>query len=446
MARLLWAEGHVAYFAGGCVRDRLRGEAPKDYDIATAATPAEIKAIFPRAIGIGEAFGVMLVRRSRHSIEVATFRSDSDYHDGRRPSAVRFGAPEDDARRRDFTINGLFEDPRTGEIIDFVGGREDLRRGLVRAIGDPADRLSEDRLRSLRAVRFAARFGYAIEPSTRAAIALANDLRGVSRERVGHELRRMLSDGGRAEAVVMIESLSMDAAVLQEAHQESALRRIRGLPPEASFETALGAWLLDRGESAASTGGSPGADVDRLRRWRRALVLSNAEAELVAQVIGVEARLRAPGRAAATVGEHSATKRASTPSTVVDPRGRLAPSGSWDELGIAARKRLAAAPGFAEALALLATVDAPRAATLEATVQVLAASGLSPVPLIDGDDLSRDLGLRPGPRFRSLLDAIYDAQLEGRIATRADAMRLAAELAKVPVRSSGTDDRPPRPK
>ena len=149
--------GYEAYFAGGCVRDRLLGREVNDYDIATSARPDEVKAVYPKARGVGEAFGVMLVRHGGHTFEVATFREDGPYHDGRRPSEVTYSTARRDAERRDFTINGLFEVPHTGEITDFVGGRDDLAAKLVRAVGDPEARIREDRLRMLRATRFAAR-------------------------------------------------------------------------------------------------------------------------------------------------------------------------------------------------------------------------------------------------------------------------------------------------
>ncbi|MCP4797338.1 MAG: CCA tRNA nucleotidyltransferase, partial [Phycisphaeraceae bacterium] len=178
MARCLIDAGHETYFAGGCVRDRLFGFTPTDIDIATAATPDAVRAIFPRARGVGASFGVMLVPNDGCSIEVATFRSDFAYEDGRRPGRVRYGTAEEDAQRRDFTINGLFEVPSDGRIVDLVGGRADIEARILRAIGDPEDRFEEDRLRMLRGVRFAARFDLAMEPATEAAISARADRLG----------------------------------------------------------------------------------------------------------------------------------------------------------------------------------------------------------------------------------------------------------------------------
>src|SRR6184192_3023117 len=159
-------DGHIAYFAGGCVRDMVRGLAPKDYDIATDARPEVVQRIFPRTYAVGAHFGVIIVLENDFQFEVATFRSDEAYIDGRHPSAVHFSSPEEDAKRRDFTINGMFYDPVAEEVIDFVGGRADIAAKLVRAIGDAAQRFAEDRLRMLRAVRFATVLGYKIDSQT----------------------------------------------------------------------------------------------------------------------------------------------------------------------------------------------------------------------------------------------------------------------------------------
>ena len=173
IVRRLRAAGHEAYLAGGCVRDRLLGREPQDYDVATAAPPETVREIFPRTVPVGAQFGVILVVEGDERFEVATFRSDDAYVDGRRPTAVHFGSAREDACRRDFTINALFEDPLTGKIHDFVGGIADLRAGVVRAIGDAAARIAEDRLRMLRAVRFAARLGFRLDDATQTAIVAA---------------------------------------------------------------------------------------------------------------------------------------------------------------------------------------------------------------------------------------------------------------------------------
>src|SRR5947199_9305851 len=166
VAARLRERGHIAYFAGGCVRDIIRGETPKDFDIVTDARPEEVQKLFPRTYAVGAHFGVIVVLENGFQFEVATFRSDDVYLDGRRPSEVRFSSPAEDARRRDFTINGMFFDPAKNEVIDFVGGRDDLKAKLIRAIGDPAQRFAEDRLRMLRAIRFATVLEFEIESET----------------------------------------------------------------------------------------------------------------------------------------------------------------------------------------------------------------------------------------------------------------------------------------
>ena len=201
IAARLHAAGYTAYLAGGCVRDRLLGHAPKDFDVASNAPTAVVQRVFPKTIPVGVQFGVVIVIQDEEAVEVATFRADDVYLDGRHPTGVRFSSPEEDARRRDITINGMFLDPVSDTVIDYVGGQEDLARGIIRAIGDPAARISEDRLRMLRAVRFAARFGFAIEPATFAAMhAAAPSIIDIAWERIGDEVVRILTDSTAGSA------------------------------------------------------------------------------------------------------------------------------------------------------------------------------------------------------------------------------------------------------
>lgn len=402
VAATLREAGFETYFAGGCVRDHLFGIEPADVDVATAARPEDVRSHFPHARGVGAHFGVMLVPSGGRMIEVATFRSDGAYHDGRRPVEVSFGSAEADARRRDFTINGLFEDPESGRIIDFVGGRADLDAGVLRAIGDPEERFEEDRLRMLRAVRFAARFELEIDPATFEAIRRRADRLGaVSRERVGHELRRMLGHRSRAVAAARLESLGLDRAVLGADRTvggraaASELTRLRGLEPTADWEDALAAWEIDRG----------GVDVDPESILRMAdrvterLVLSNQEHDDLVEVLRI--------------------------------RGWL--QDGWGEAGVALRKRWASRSGFGRALALLEPESPDLVAVVRRDVARLAESGLAPTPLVGGDDLVA-AGLRPGPAFREILDSVYDRQLEGGLADRdaalAAALALATEIAR----------------
>src|SRR5688572_30028855 len=208
--------GHVAYFAGGCVRDLLLGLEPKDYDVATDAPPDRVRELFKRTQAVGQAFGVILVRVGRSQVEVATFRAEGKYLDGRRPSEVRFTTAEEDAKRRDFTINGLFLDPVTDEVIDYVGGQEDLKNNVLRAIGDPRVRFEEDYLRLLRAVRFVARFNMNLDPETAKAIrAGAANLKAISPERVADELRLMLTPATRKVAWPNLENYGLAQVIFR---------------------------------------------------------------------------------------------------------------------------------------------------------------------------------------------------------------------------------------
>jgi poly(A) polymerase len=385
VARKLREAGHRSLFAGGCVRDSILGLEAADFDVATSAIPAEIRQIFPRAMGVGESFGVMLVRHGGRSIEVATFRADGVYVDGRRPDAVRFSDDREDAARRDFTINGLFEDPETGEIIDHVGGRADLAAGILRAIGSADDRLHEDRLRALRAARFAARFALTIDPGTEAAVRrIAHDLTGVSRERIGNEVRRMLLHSSRARAVDLIESLGLAPSVLGESAPAGDHALLRALPVTAGFAESLAAWMLGRLASDTSPA--------RQRRWREALILSNEESDLLAAILSLRPRI----------------------------------AGTWVGGDRAVRKRLAAAPGFAGAMAILRAEHHPVVAAVDADLPALRAEGIQPAPMVTGDDLVA-MGMSPGPAFRPMLDRAYDLQLNGGFSDRDAALAVVRE-------------------
>jgi poly(A) polymerase len=222
VVRRLREAGFVAYWAGGCVRDQLLGRAPKDYDVATDATPPQIREVFGRrcTLAIGAAFGVITVLGPKQAgqIEVATFRRDAPYSDGRHPDSVTFSTAEEDASRRDFTVNGLFYDPIREQVIDFVGGREDLAQRVIRAIGNPRDRFGEDRLRMLRAVRFTATFGFALDADTLAAVReMAGEITMVSPERIAMEMRQMLAAPGRGTAVRLLVETGLAEAILPEA-------------------------------------------------------------------------------------------------------------------------------------------------------------------------------------------------------------------------------------
>jgi hypothetical protein len=410
IVRRLRDAGHVAYFAGGCVRDELLGLAPTDYDVATDAIPDRIRSLFRRTAEVGAAFGVVLVTPGRDeggaddaTVEVATFRSDGPYTDRRRPDAVTFSTPQADAQRRDFTVNALYLDPLVPDgtgVIDFVGGAADLKQRVIRAVGDPEARLAEDHLRALRAVRFAARLGFEIDPPTAAAIrAHTRELKGVSRERIGEEMRRMFALPTRAAALGILEALGLDEPVLEEPTRVSGLRLVQGLEGQTGFAAGLAAWAIDRGLVVTGPAGGPGLASGLIRRYRKALCLSNTERDELLAILG-------------TIG-----------SVVRD----------WAGAGVAQRKRMAGGAGFQEAARLLRTLEPGMAARVDADVAALARtpSGVAPEPVVDGDDLVA-AGLSPGPRFKRLLEVIYDAQLEDRVITKDDGIRLARELGENP--------------
>lgn len=393
IVRRLRDRGFTAYLAGGCVRDELLGQTPKDFDVATDARPDDIRSLFRRTAEVGAAFGVMLVREFGPTIEVATFRADGPYTDKRRPDSVAFADAERDARRRDFTVNALFIDPlATGEgrIIDFVDGRRDLTDKTLRAVGDPDRRLGEDHLRALRGVRFAARYGLAIEPGTADAIRRhASRLEGVSRERIGEEMRRMLTHESRGRAARLLHELGLATAVFGEERAYDPAP-VHGLGPDASYAATLGALLIGRGSWAIDR-----PDPEVVPKVRRALLLSNTERDALRDALHTLATLRR----------------------------------SWDTLGEAGRKRMASSPGFTDAMSVLVVLDRTRAASVRAEVDRLRArhGGLRPEPYLDGEQLIA-MGLTPGPRFASILERVYDAQLEGRVTSAGEAREMAERL------------------
>lgn len=410
IVRRLVEAGHVAYFAGGCVRDELLGREPSDYDVATDADPQRVMGLFRNTRLVGKAFGVVPVKLKGVTVEVATFRRESGYTDKRRPDRVEFCNAEGDAGRRDFTINALFIDPLDhagprgayGRVIDYVGGLDDLKRGVLRAVGDPDARLSEDHLRALRAVRFTARLGFELDQGTASAIRRhALELAGVSRERIGDELRAMLSHPRRSEAARLMQSLGLDVPVLAETASVGdvpALELVDRLPVRASFPGGLAAWTLDR---LALRHGVPSTQLRpeviqetvpaAVIRLRAALVLSNAERDELRGTLSGLPRLE------------------------VD----------WDTLGVAAQKRSAASNWFAAAIELVRARSGHIAERVLARVDELSRtpSGLAPEPLVNGDHLI-GAGMRPGPAFGPWLDRLYDLQLEDRLSSREEGVRL----------------------
>lgn len=398
--------GHVAYFAGGCVRDMLLGLDAKDWDVATDAPPERVRKLFRNTQAVGQSFGVILVRTNGSTVEVATFRADGHYTDGRRPDSVEFATPQEDAQRRDFTINGLFLDPVENRVIDFVDGQRDLHARTLRAIGNPEHRFAEDYLRMLRAVRFAARFGLSIDPGTaRAIIANAHKLPRISPERIGDELRGMLVPPTRTRARDLLRELDLLPIVLRQLPPRrvgassfdllAELSQIDSAP--VSFPMMLAAIALDHVGVDASTPALADAELRScVKGFRDTLRLNNDETDELRECLDLAEMLAA------------------------------------DQPRVCRQKRFLAQRFGFEALALLKShraIDGLRARAIDRAAQLdeIAGTNYAPDPFVTGDDLVQ-MGHKPGPKFKTVLDGVYDAQLEDRVTTRDEALRLAREL------------------
>ncbi len=415
----LRAAGHIAYFAGGCVRDLVRGQTPKDIDIATDARPKEVQELFRRTYAVGAHFGVIVVLEGDWQFEVATFRSDGAYLDGRHPVAVNFSSPEEDARRRDFTINGMFFDPPDEEVIDFVGGRADLASRLVRAIGDPAQRFAEDRLRLLRAVRFATVLEFEIEPATWHAIVRAADtINAISAERTRDELVRIFLSPHRVRGWDLLDTSGLMKAILPEVdalkgcaqppqfHPEGDVFQhtrlmLELLPTEVSLPLVLSVLLHDIGKPAT-------ASVDESGRIR-----FNGHDKLGATM--TEALMH---RLRFSRAEIEATVEAVDQHMVFK---------DVPNMRVARLKRFMARPHFADELELH-RVDClgshgmlDNYEFLKKKSEEFADEPIIPPPLVRGDDLIA-LGMKPGPQFGEILEAIETRQLEGTLRDREEAL------------------------
>lgn len=398
VVRRLRRAGHAAYWAGGCVRDILLERIPKDFDVATSARPEEVQALFRRTVPIGAAFGVInVIGSAGMNVEVATFRSDGDYSDGRHPDSITYSTPQEDARRRDFTINGMFFDPIANNdseaLLDYVGGREDMTRRVIRAIGDPRDRFGEDKLRMLRAVRFAARFHYAIDPATMDAIgAMATEIRSVSPERILAELRSMLEDPSRRTALELLRASGLFANVLPELGDP--------LAEPSRWEqtlTMLGGW----------------PQPIRLAKAMAALVATLTDADAKRACDGILRRLK------------SANDDREPALWLIDHRHSLDHARSLKASRI---KRILAHPlrnallDLIEATERAMTGSAPNTDHVRALQSNWTQHDIDPAPLVTGDDLVR-LGYSPGPQFKAILDGVRDAQLDAEIDDADSAIR-----------------------
>jgi poly(A) polymerase len=418
-------KGYQALLVGGCVRDLLLGREPADYDVTTDATPEQVMALFPESISVGAQFGVILIPRDGVKVEVATFRSDVGYSDGRHPDRVVYSkTPQEDVQRRDFTINGLLMRHDTGEVLDFVGGQYDLNAKIIRAIGEPDRRFKEDKLRMMRAVRFAARFGFEIEPETFRAIRRhVGEIHQVSPERLREELTKMLTEGAARIAFELLDETWLLQQVLpeigamkgveqpQQFHPEGDVwihtrMMLEGLPKDASPTLAWGVLLHDVGkpptfQSAAETG-------DRIR-FNNHVQVGVRMAEEICK------RLRFSNEDTEQI------------LALVDNHMRF---GAVEEMRASTLKRFVRLPHFEEHLALhrLDCLSSHRNLDsydfVQRFLEVTPPEQVRPERLLGGDDL-QGMGFRPGPLFSQILQALEDAQLEGQIRTREDAKEYA---------------------
>jgi poly(A) polymerase len=420
----LRGRGHSAYLVGGCVRDLLLGADPQDYDVSTSATPEQVLALYPNAQQVGAHFGVVLVHEDGATVEVATFRSEGPYRDGRHPSHVRFETDaKQDVLRRDFTVNALLLDPETDEVLDYVGGRADLSGRVIRAIGDAEKRFREDHLRMLRAVRFAARLAFDIDPATESAIVRLHPLiRDVSAERVREELVRILTEGSARRGFELLDRTMLLHAILPEVddlkgveqppefHPEGdvwthTLIMLEGLPRGVSPTLALGVLLHDVGKPGTYRvsdrirfDGHVELGVNLTRRILSRLRFSNDDIEQVEALVDNHMRFKdVPNMKASTLkrffrlerfDEHLELHRLDCTSS----------HGMLDNYEYARQKR-----------------------------EELGQEAIRPPRLLSGEDLI-GAGYTPGPHFGQVLRAVEDAQLDGTVQTREDALTLALTL------------------
>ena len=414
--------GHQAYLVGGSVRDLLLGAKPKDFDVSTDARPERIMDLFPKSGQVGAHFGVVLVRDACSQVEVATFRSDHEYADGRRPASVHFESdPREDVLRRDFTINGLMMEAETGEVLDYVGGRADLERRVVRAIGDPDARFREDHLRLLRAVRFAARLGFEIESATFEALGRHHALiLKVSAERVRNELERILTEGGARRGFELLDASGMLADLLPEV---AAMKGV-GQPPEFHPEGDVWAHtllLLEKLDhpTPALAWSALLHDVGKPPTFRVAerIRFDGHVEEGVKLTHGILNRLRFSRddmeRVEALIANHMRFKDA-------------------HRMKQSTLKRFLRMPNFGEHLelhrldCLSSNQNLENYELVKRKLEELPEEQLKPAPLVTGADLIAE-GYEPGPRFAGMLAAVEDAQLEGRVGSREEAMAMVRE-------------------
>jgi poly(A) polymerase len=424
--------GHQAYLVGGCVRDLVLGREPTDYDVATDARPERVQEMFPESLAVGAKFGVILVVADGAEVEVATFRSDIGYSDGRHPDQVAYSnSPQDDVRRRDFTINGLLMDPETREVLDYVEGGADLRAGIVRAIGEPRARFTEDKLRMVRAVRFASRFGFVIEPRTHEAIReLARQVTQVSPERLREELTRLLTEGAARRAFELLDETGLLAVVLPD------VARMNGVEQPPEFHPEGDVWIHTRLMLEKLTPGcSP------TFAWG-VLLHDVGKPPTFAPAKGPGTRIRFDGHVdiGAKMAESICRALKFSNDDTEQIESLVANHLRFmdvHQMRLATLKRFVRLPQFEEHLELhrldclashgsLESYDFVRRFIAETPPEKV-----RPPRLISGEDL-KGLGLKPGPKFKAILLAVEEAQLEGRLPDRESALRFAREISRQP--------------
>lgn len=425
---VLRRSGHQALLVGGCVRDLVLGREPGDYDVATDATPDRVLALFPEGIAVGAQFGVVLVVEGKDKVEVATFRSDVGYSDGRHPDRVVYArTPEEDAQRRDFTINGLLMRAETGEVLDFVGGLADLRAGIIRAIGDAERRFAEDKLRMMRAVRFAARFAYTIEPATFDGIRRrAPEITQVSRERIRDECTKLLTEGAARHGFELLDKVGLLESVLPEVARMKGVEQPPQFHPEGDVwtHTLLMLELLPAGCSPTLAWGALLHDVGKPPTFTPA---SNSQ-----ERIRFDGHVEVGARIAEEICERLRFSGEDTDQSVALVANHLRFK-DVAQMRLSTLKRFVRMPRFEEHLELHRLDCLASHRNLDAYDFVAGflkrtpPSTVHPPRLVTGDDL-RELGLPPGPLYREILRALEDAQLDGRLADRDDALALAREL------------------
>jgi poly(A) polymerase len=422
IVRRLRAEGFQAYLVGGCVRDLVMGREPKDYDVSTDATPDQVVNLYPDSLTVGAQFGVVIVPHAEGNVEVATFRSDGRYADGRHPSEVRYAkTPQEDVRRRDFTINGLLFDPLENQVLDYVGGQADIRARRIRTIGNPIERFHEDRLRMLRAVRFAARFGFSLDAGAREAMRkLASHLHEVSAERVRDEILKILTEGQARRGFELLDETGLLPEVLPE------VKALQGVAQPPEFHPEGDVWIhtllmLESLQAPPPTlalavllhdvGKPPTYSVrERIRFDNHVEVGAEMAAAICARL---RLSVRDTERVVELVRHHLRFK-------------------DFPRMRRATQLRFLRMAGFAEHLELhrldclashgdLTNYEVARRLREETPVEQM-----KPAPLLRGDDLIAQ-GYIPGPLFKEILQTVEDAQLEGKLHSREDALRLVAE-------------------